>query len=466
MNSRARSFWAAPENVVSETDDFDLCQGVAGQVEETYCYLGNVFFDKECKAPTLCGPRPYAPHDTLVVPSSHLPARHLAFDVICLMQGCGGYESLRSADIDLQQTDGPTATATGGSLTSASTLRGIADIEITATDPASGVFQAILQSNGHTVTKQIIDVNGGKCEPYGEDPDGSQIFLYTQPCPLAVSNIDVPFDTARLPDGPQQLSILVSDAAGNTIAILGRDVTVENSGQYLIRVQREQQEKALAARGACNAECDDHASIHTAEAKLSQRRFFRRYVHSGITLKGQLLDHAGLPMGGALVELRQQASYLGAPNTLLATTTTNTDGAWTFRVPKGPSRLLTVGYRSRSKDLSFAAQFQLHETVAAGVRLSAPRQAHPGRTFVFRGRVAGGHIPRGGALVSLEIYYGSEWREIALLHTRRHGVFVYGYTFAAIGAATYKFRAQVPAIVGYPFAASASPSTDIHLLAR
>jgi len=99
------------------------------------------------------------------------------------------------------------------------------------------------------------------------------------------------------------------------------------------------------------------------------------------------------------------------------------------------------------------------------VRLSAPRHAHPGRAFAFRGHLAGGYIPRGGALVSLEIYYGGEWREIALLRTSRRGAFAYRYTFAAIGASTYRFRAQVPATIGYPFAAGASPSTYIHLLA-
>jgi hypothetical protein len=125
-----------------------------------------------------------------------------------------------------------------------------------------------------------------------------------------------------------------------------------------------------------------------------------------------------------------------------------------------------VGYRSRSKDPTFATQLQFHETVAAGVRLSAPRRVHPGRRFAFRGRLAGGYIPRGGALVSLEIYYGGEWREIALLRTNRRGVFAYRYTFAAIGSATYRFRAEVPSTVGYPFAAGASSSTYIHLLAR
>ncbi len=380
------------------------------------------------------------------------------------MQGCYAYEYLRSADIVLEQSTGPTAVETGGGLASASTLRGVADIEVTATDPASGVFQAILQADGKTVSRQIIDANGGNCEPYKEEPNGSDVFLHVLPCPQAVSNVDVPFNTAQIPDGSHQVSVLVSDAAGNTTTILSRSVVVENGGEYLIRVQHEQQEQALAARGACNAECDDHASLRATDPKLTTKAFTRRFDRSGLILEGRLLDHAGSPMKGAVIELRRQADYPGAPDVLEATSTTDARGGWKFRVPRGPSRVLTVGYRSRSKDPSFAAQLQYHETVKAGVRLTAPRQAQPGRSFEFHGYVAGGYIPSGGALLSLEIYYAGEWREIALLHTDSRGRFTYHYAFSPIGFSRYGFRAHLPHVVGYPFASAVSPSAYIRLL--
>ena len=97
------------------------------------------------------------------------------------------------------------------------------------------------------------------------------------------------------------------------------------------------------------------------------------------------------------------------------------------------------------------------------MRLSAPRRVRPARAFVFRGELAGGYIPPGGTLVSLEILFAGEWREIALLRTNRRGAFAYRYTFAAIGPATYRFRAQLPQTIGYPFASGASKSSYIHL---
>jgi hypothetical protein len=122
-----------------------------------------------------------------------------------------------------------------------------------------------------------------------------------------------------------------------------------------------------------------------------------------------------------------------------------------------------VGFRSHANDPTFAAQIQYRETVRAGVRLSAPALARPGATFAFRGDLAGGYVPRGGVLVSLEIFYVGQWREIALLRTNRRGAFAYRYTFAAIGPATYRFRAQVPQTIGYPFATGASAARRIHV---
>ena len=59
-------------------------------------------------------------------------------------------------------------------------------------------------------------------------------------------------------------------------------------------------------------------------------------------------------MPGAMIELRQQASYPGAANVLVTTTTTDAKGEWKLRVPRGPSRVITVGYRSRSNNPAFA----------------------------------------------------------------------------------------------------------------
>lgn len=458
VGNRALAYWASPENEYNSTDAFDSCAGSEGGYA---CKLGD-------NAVASCEPRScYNSSDTLVVPTSNLPSSRLSLSMRCRAAGCAGSETLHSADIMLQQKFDPTAVATGGSLTTQTVLQGVENIDISASDPGSGVFQIIFVIDGKALPGQIINTNSGNCEPYETEPDGTNVFLNPSPCPQEVNNVNVPFNTAQVTDGPHQLTVLVSDAAGNTTTVLDRSVIFDNSGEYAIKVhqeQIEQQRRELLILGTCNAGCDNHASLRAADVKLTIKAFARHYAHSSLTLKGQLLDHTGSPMKDAVIDLTQQADYIGAQSVLLSTSTTNADGDWTFRVPKGPSRVLTVGYRARSKDPAYATQLQYHETVQAGVTLAAPRRVRPGESFDFRGRLAGGYIPTGGVLVSLEIYYGGEWREIALLRTKRHGTFAYGYTFASVMPATYSFRVFVPFSALYPFAPAAGPSAHVHLL--
>ena len=351
---------------------------------------------------------------------------------------------LYAADIVLEQTEGPSASNVSGPLASEQPVHGASDLIFSATDPGAGIFQAVFNIDGQVVQETVVNENGGRCRNVGQTTDGLPAFFYVQPCLRSLTG-DVGFDSTKVSNGIHHLIVSVSDPAGNTATVLDRSILVENE------------------LGVCNAECDGHASLHTADAQHLRRTITRRYANSGLSLTGQLVDHAGVPMPGAMLELRQQASYPGAPNVLAGTTTTDAKGGWKLRVPRGPSRLITVGYRSRSNNPTFATQLQYREAVAAGVRLSAPRRARPGATFAFRGGLAGGYIPRGGALVSLEIFFGGEWREIALLRTNRRGAFAYRYTFAAIGPATYRFRAQLPHTIGYPFASGASRSSYIHL---
>jgi hypothetical protein len=351
---------------------------------------------------------------------------------------------LYAADITLEQSTGPSVSNVGGPLATEQPVNGTSDLIFSATDPGAGVYQAVFNVDGTVVQSTAVNENGGRCKNVGQTTDGLPAFLYLQPC-LKSLTADIGFDSTKVNNGVHRLIVTVSDAAGNSATVLDRNIVVQNE------------------LGVCNAECDGHAALHPSEPRLLRGSLARRFANSGFTLAGQLVDHAGSPMRGAVIELRQQVSYPGARNALVATTTTDAKGTWTLRVPRGPSRLLTVGYRSRSNNPDFATQLQYRETVAAGVRLSAPRRARPGRPFAFRGGLAGGYIPPGGALVSLEIFFGGEWREIALLRTNRRGAFAYRYTFAAIGPATYRFRAQLPHTIGYPFASGASRSSYIHV---
>lgn len=452
---RTLAYWAAPENAFTAANTFDTCQGT--DVSHS-CVFGEPSATT-CVSTAVC----YPAADTLSVPLAHLPSPTLSLDVRCLEQGCGGSETMHSADITLDQTLGPTATAVGGSLVSESVLDGEPSIVVNASDPGTGIYRVEFIVDGAVIAQHAL----GQCDAYGVASDGTPVFLSPQPCPSSVANVSVPFDTSQVSDGVHQLTVLVTDAAGNAATVLTRTVPFNDRGEYVVQLRRKQQAETeaaeLATLGPCNATCDERAYMRAIKPKRTDAIVRRTYAHSAFKLEGQLFGHSGRPIAGATVELTQLPSYRGSQTQRLRTATTNRAGVWTFSVPPGPSRMLTASYRARSKDATAAAVLVWHELVPAPVSLRAPRVVSPKESFNFQGRTGGGFIPAGGLLVSLEIHYAGRWREIALLRTGPHGRFHYRYAFAAVPSVRYFFRAVVPRSTVYPFSPGASPATAIRL---
>ena len=360
--------------------------------------------------------------------------------------------SVSAADIALMSSTAPSASAVGGSLQGAQILNGPQNILITASDPGPGVYEAIFQIDGRTVESPVIDTNNGRCQNAGGTSDGTAAFLYLQPCPSQVNSVDVPFDPSVAPEGPHDLKVLVSDAAQNTTTILDHQVIVDNSGAYT----------TLLTRGACNGTaCDDHARL--SQTTRQRVAFTRHFSRSGLTLAGRLADHAGAAIKGSQVKLLEQPSDAGAPMKEAGSVSTDQNGAWSFKVPDGPSRLLRIAYFSHLKDTTPAAQLDYHEQVYAAVSMHAPRRVHLGHSVVFRGHLAGGWIPRLGEEVQIEILYGGRWRTIEVLSTDKHGRFAYRYIFTIGAGRSYRFRATMRYSPAYPFLASNSRPVNVRV---
>jgi len=140
----------------------------------------------------------------------------------------------------------------------------------------------------------------------------------------------------------------------------------------------------------------------------------------------------------------------------IATTTTNAAGEWTFVVPRGPSRVLLVAWRSHALDAGYAAQLEYHERVFADIGLKAPRRVRVGVPFDFRGELAGGYIPPERSTIQIEIFFSGRWRTIETLRTNSRGRFAYGYTFSTGAGSSYLFRAVIQYSRAYPFLAARS----------
>ena len=183
---------------------------------------------------------PLAPENRVIVSSNELDGPYLSLSAYCgsdYIKPCptneGGkiaYDAeveLFAADIVLSQPTGPTVSAVSGGLAEDPTVSGTSDVAFHATDPGSGMYEAIVEVDGQVVEHEVINEDGGRCHNVGGTTDGLPAFLYTQPCP-AEASADIPFDTSALTNGEHHLVVSVTDAAGNAATVLDREITVAN----------------------------------------------------------------------------------------------------------------------------------------------------------------------------------------------------------------------------------------------
>ena len=183
---------------------------------------------------------PYAAENRVVVPAYALNSSYLGLSAYCgsiIIAPCatnaGGkitYDAiieLFAADLVLSQSTPPTVSAVSGGLAEDPSVQGTADVAFHAADSGSGVYEALIQVDGKLVSHTVLNEDGGRCRNVGGTTDGLPAFLYTQPCPAAVS-ADVPFDTTELSNGVHHLVVTVTDAAGNAATVLERELTVAN----------------------------------------------------------------------------------------------------------------------------------------------------------------------------------------------------------------------------------------------
>ena len=93
----------------------------------------------------------------------------------------------------------------------------------------------------------------------------------------------------------------------------------------------------------------------------------------------------------------------------------------------------------------------------------SPHTTSVGRSIVFRGRLRGGPIPRGGKQLVLEARSpGSPWIEFKVVRTDARGRFRASYRFKFAGPANYRFRARSEPESDFPFAGGSSNVVAVH----
>ncbi len=441
------NFWlAGPGNINDPADAFVLCVG-----------------GSECPVGLGSQSDPMGPENRVRVPSANL-ATHLFLDASCEgeppykcpvgssdSQGYTAVGYLYAADLTLEQNAGPHATGVTGELASAPTVRGLSDVAFDATDPGSGVYEAVFNVDGRVVARTVLDENGGRCRDAGQTTDGLAAFLYVQPC-LASVSADVPFDTTSVSNGAHHLVVSVIDAAGNAAPVLDRMLTVANP-------------PPPSAPGPANGmNASTQAALSARWQSTTRASFTTGYARSH-TLVGRLTAPGGAPISGASVEVQARPAYAGASTVAMPSARTDANGRFSVRIPAGTSsRTLRLAYRAHLGDALPVATRTLRLSVRAGIVLRvSPRTASVGSTIRFRGRLRGGPIPQGGKQLVLEARSpGSAWIEFKVVHTDAHGRYGASYRFKFPGPADYRFRVRSEAESDFPFAPGSSNVVGVH----
>lgn len=415
---------------------------------------------------------PFAPTNRIEVPDNALHSAYLSLNASCgsfvpsaVCPASAGDENgnaaiveLFAADLTLEQESAPTVQEVSGALAEASTVSGTSDVAFKAADPGSGVYEALFQVDGATVSARVLDENGGRCHDVGQTTDGLPAFLYMQPCKPSLS-ADVPFDTTPIASGPHHLLVLVSDAAGNATPVVDRQITVDNAPANGGSQSAGTSALPPAARGAANgSEASEQATL-TASWKGARGVHVTSAFGAAHTVQGRLTTAGGRPIANALIDISLTPAAAGAHPQALPAARTGADGSFALAPARTiPGGALRLSYRSHLGDALPVATRTLTLSVRAALRLRiAPRVSAVGRTIHFSGRLLGAPLPPGGKQLVLEARSpGGHWIEFNVIRSDARGAFHAGYRFRLPGPASYSFRALSNAEADYPYLAGAS----------
>jgi hypothetical protein len=187
---------------------------------------------------------------------------------------------------------------------------------------------------------------------------------------------------------------------------------------------------------------------------------------AGATLAGELVCGASAVTGATLDLALAPAS--GTAPTSYAQVQTGSGGTFSYAVPPGPSRDITLTYSAYNGAATPSAVATVALLVTPRITLSiSPRATTNGHTIAFSGRVLGGYITRHGLPLDIEYREGARWMTYTeVLASPRSGAFHWRYTFKrTTESITYTFRVAIPptGVAGYPYQPAASPPRSVHV---
>ncbi len=357
-------------------------------------------------------------------------------------------EVLRS-EVTLGDQVPPVAGTATGSAAASATWQGTQVFAFPATDEGGGVYQAILEVDGVPVVTRTVDMWGGRCV---DTTAGGRVFRHPQPCPGSVDAL-IPVDANALPVGEHDVTLRISDAAGNLCTVYAARKTI------VVPARRIGPGSDPAERGAGNGENASDAARLSARWTRTRKATLNAPYGRRNVIRGRLTGSSRAGIRNARIELLTSIDGRAGAPLDKGGARTREDGRFTIILPRNASsRTLLLRYRSHVNDTVAIDERTLRLKVRAGVRLAVtPRVATRGRAVRLRGRLVGRPVPRGGKVVELQARSpGARWITFRTVRASRKGGFAIRYTFRRGGQAVYEMRARVRAADGYPYATGVS----------
>ena len=355
--------------------------------------------------------------------------------------GTPPYVAVYASQIAIQDSLAPvfTSAPAGALLDTSGPIDGRRAASFVAEDHGGGVATVAVVVDGVIAAEQEADPSARDCRrPY----------LAPVPCPLFTKGV-IDFDTTSIANGPHQIALAVTDAAGNRTTSTPVAVVVRNPGAP---------NGAHASRFArLDAWFETRGSRHRTAATTS-------YGHTR-AIVGQLVDENGTPVSDAVLEIVATAARPGASTRAIGQIATDAHGRFRFLPSSGTSRKLTVQYRAFHLDDAPSAAATLTLSVRAGVTLSVtPRRVSSRGTIRFSGRLRGGP-GRAGTQVVLYALGGRRARiPVATVRANAKGRFHYRYRFSnSAPGVTYRFRATMHSQRSYPYATGNSRPATVRI---
>lgn len=340
----------------------------------------------------------------------------------CVGAAAGAHTYIKHVRLQLTDVVGPTLSLSG-SLLSGAVLRGPQSLGVSASDQGAGLRLVQITVNGQSAGGDDLV---GACNPRPGNLTSRMV-----PCPTSFAK-DYTLETAEAPfqEGPNSITVCVYD---------------------------------YAQTGTSNADCETHdvlvdnlcpgsevgggATITAGFGNGAQQRTlaFRRKA----LIRGRVRDSAGNAVAGALVCLQGHTDLPGRRFHLIATTTTNESGGWSFKLRRGPSRIFRLAYRFGAFQTS--TELSLKMRARATLHVSRHR-TQPNKRIYFSGEIAGPAcatrvvVVRGTVPGATRKFPVRRAKTDALCHFRVR------YSFAPVPFTTrFVFWAVVPEQNGYPY---------------